>query len=425
MSVLASMLSMDDNMGLGTPNFFSSAWIPEQNDFSLTESYPADDGSYAGYAQSFQSQTEQDQIDYFSGHPKNRFRAQSYEFDSNLLDSNNGLNQFLDNPLGVKGILGTGISQDAGQPATTVQSLNPFEISNQIDPARALPTTLGDSTVLDPVDPEALSIDAWGLDVKSSPRAIRLDVRVVKNERKTSILHGQITPGDSPLEDRLLGKDSLKTTSSTEYIPKDLLASRKRKARTTASIIKKEPGDDANTVSKVKRPRKSKKKPLTKEQEEAKRKKFLERNRVAADKCRQNRKKWIDDLQAKAHFFTTDNAVKKAALEKLEHDISQLKALLLIHSGRCSDKNIATWLEQESTRVKKRTENTSEYIGDNIYRCLDDIMSPPSRSSSSHGFGNATSATNGEDNETSLSTCCDSSVKGSRRSSTASNGIAR
>jgi hypothetical protein len=408
---------MDDNMGLGTPNFFSSAWNPEQSDFSFTESYPTDGGSYAGYAQNFQLQTEQDQIDYFSGHPGNQFRTQSYGagFGSDFLDSNDDLNQILDNSLGGKGILDMGISQDATQLAAAEQSLNPLEISNQVDQAH------------NPLGLEALSIDPWGLDRKSSSAATRLGTEIVKtNERKTSILHGQITPGDSPLEEQLPRKDSLKTAPSTGYSPKHSLTSRKRKTQPTAPN-KREPENSANAVPKVKRPRKSKKKPLTKEQEEAKRKKFLERNRVAADKCRQNRKKWIDDLQAKAHFFTADNAAKKAALEKLEHDISQLKALLFVHSGRCSDKNIASWLEQESARVKQRAETMPQHTGSDVDQGLDDIMLSPSRPSSSRGFGNATdaaSATNSEDHDSLLSTSCDSN-QCSRRSSTTTNGITR
>lgn len=421
MSLLASTLNMDDNMGLGTPNFFNSAWDPEHNDFALTDNYPTDsDGCYDDFVQGFQSHAQQDQTDYFSSHPGNRFPAEHYvsEYDSSILGPSVDLNQILESH-GGKGILESSLAQGVTRSTATPQSLNPFEFSNRGDRVRAASATSGDSTVLGAPGLEDQSMDHWGLDVKPG-----FPVGIKFNERKTSVLYGQITPGDSPVEDRL---PALKTSPSPiTQLPEDLLASKKRKAQPAASMGTEEPGGNAEPAPRARRPRKSKKKALTKEQEDAKRKKFLERNRVAADKCRQNRKKWIDDLQVKAHFFTADNAAKKSALEKLEHDVSQLKALLFVHSGRCTDKNIVNWLEQESARAKRRTETMPKYVSGDVSQGLDDIMSSLGRPFPTRDLGTASHArqvTNGGDDDASILISCESPSKDLDRPSTALDGM--
>jgi len=162
-------------------------------------------------------------------------------------------------------------------------------------------------------------------------------------ERQSALMHGQITPGDSP-------QDGDQMPRQNHGNPVDSKESSSRAARGKRASAVSNPEVDA-VVKPAKKPRKSKKKLVTKEQEEAKRKKFLERNRVAADKCRQNRKKWIDDLQEKCHNYSTDNAVKKAALEDMEHEMMQLKSMLLVHSRTCKDANILAWVDTETNKV--------------------------------------------------------------------------
>ncbi|KAF9186761.1 hypothetical protein BGZ51_008673 [Haplosporangium sp. Z 767] len=65
--------------------------------------------------------------------------------------------------------------------------------------------------------------------------------------------------------------------------------------------------------------------------EEEKRKNFLERNRQAALKCRQRKKQWLINLQAKVEYLTTDNEHLHAQTVALQDEIIHLKALLLAH----------------------------------------------------------------------------------------------
>lgn len=156
--------------------------------------------------------------------------------------------------------------------------------------------------------------------------------------------------------------------------------------------------------------------------------KFLERNRVAADKCRQNRKKWIDDLQDKVHHLGADNSAKKAAVEELEQEVVQLKSLLFIHSRQCDEKDVSDWVEQESNKVQIRGQLSSTLSIDDAFPAfglgLEDGQPSMSRPPSSEGFGSVgdaisrrySTATVGDDFSM---TSGESSRQGSRRPSLA------
>lgn len=66
-------------------------------------------------------------------------------------------------------------------------------------------------------------------------------------------------------------------------------------------------------------------------EDEEKRKNFLERNRIAALKCRQRKKQWLNNLQAKVEFLTSDNERLQLQSESLKEEIVNLKTLLLAH----------------------------------------------------------------------------------------------
>ncbi|PKY08391.1 hypothetical protein P168DRAFT_314492 [Aspergillus campestris IBT 28561] len=65
--------------------------------------------------------------------------------------------------------------------------------------------------------------------------------------------------------------------------------------------------------------------------DEEKRKNFLERNRVAALKCRQRKKQWLANLQAKVELFTSENDALTATVTQLREEIVNLKTMLLAH----------------------------------------------------------------------------------------------
>ncbi|XP_048728544.2 cyclic AMP-dependent transcription factor ATF-2-like isoform X2 [Ostrea edulis] len=61
------------------------------------------------------------------------------------------------------------------------------------------------------------------------------------------------------------------------------------------------------------------------------RKKFLERNRAAAARCRQKRKNWITNLEKKGEDLQNTNGKLQSEVNVLRAEVAQLKTLLLAH----------------------------------------------------------------------------------------------
>ncbi|CAJ1079414.1 cyclic AMP-dependent transcription factor ATF-2 [Xyrichtys novacula] len=67
------------------------------------------------------------------------------------------------------------------------------------------------------------------------------------------------------------------------------------------------------------------------EDPDEKRRKFLERNRAAASRCRQKRKVWVQSLEKKADDLSTMNGQLQNEVTLLRNEVAQLKQLLLAH----------------------------------------------------------------------------------------------
>lgn len=71
------------------------------------------------------------------------------------------------------------------------------------------------------------------------------------------------------------------------------------------------------------------------ETDDEKRRNFLERNRQAALKCRQRKKQWLSNLQAKVDFYGSENDALSAQISQMREEIVNLKTILLAHKD-CS-----------------------------------------------------------------------------------------
>jgi len=67
--------------------------------------------------------------------------------------------------------------------------------------------------------------------------------------------------------------------------------------------------------------------------DEEKRKNFLERNRIAALKCRQRKKQWLSNLQTKVEIFDTENDALTVQVTQLREEALNLKTLLFAHKA--------------------------------------------------------------------------------------------
>jgi len=65
--------------------------------------------------------------------------------------------------------------------------------------------------------------------------------------------------------------------------------------------------------------------------DDEKRKNFLERNRVAALKCRQRKKQWLQNLQSKVDLYSQENDALTQAVATLRDQNLQLRQFLAQH----------------------------------------------------------------------------------------------
>ncbi len=82
-------------------------------------------------------------------------------------------------------------------------------------------------------------------------------------------------------------------------------------------------------------------------------KRNLERNRIAASKCRQRKKQWQGSLER--HKIELENRYKALHSESIDlfEEIAQLKNLVMAHAT-CKDVNIEGWIRSEADNFVRR-----------------------------------------------------------------------
>lgn len=78
--------------------------------------------------------------------------------------------------------------------------------------------------------------------------------------------------------------------------------------------------------------------------EDVKRSKFLERNRVAASKCRQKKKEWTQNLENRARELQKNNNQLRMVVDSCRQEILFLKGELLKHS-QCDCESIQSFIK--------------------------------------------------------------------------------
>ena len=96
----------------------------------------------------------------------------------------------------------------------------------------------------------------------------------------------------------------------------------------------------------------------TDDKEDSTRNKYLERNKVAASKCRQKKKVWVDDLKAQKSELEQENSNLQHENKSLVNDVIQLKSQLMAHAS-CGDLSIDRWVEIEAKRFVQRTSDSN------------------------------------------------------------------
>ncbi|KAJ4217519.1 hypothetical protein NW759_008828 [Fusarium solani] len=86
----------------------------------------------------------------------------------------------------------------------------------------------------------------------------------------------------------------------------------------------------------------------------SKRSKFLKRNRIAASKCRQKKKEWVNNLEETRHGLEHQHSTLQTEYNDLLGEVSKMKNQLMQHAG-CNDSNINQWIENEARKFVQRT----------------------------------------------------------------------
>ncbi|XP_056283015.1 cyclic AMP-dependent transcription factor ATF-2 isoform X2 [Pseudoliparis swirei] len=94
----------------------------------------------------------------------------------------------------------------------------------------------------------------------------------------------------------------------------------------------------------------------TSENPDEKRRKFLERNRAAASRCRQKRKVWVQSLERKADDINSMNGQLQNEVSLLRTEVAQLKQLLLAHK----DCPVTTMQKKSGYHISDKDESCEE-----------------------------------------------------------------
>jgi hypothetical protein len=94
-------------------------------------------------------------------------------------------------------------------------------------------------------------------------------------------------------------------------------------------------------------------------QEGTRRSKFLERNRVAASKCRQKKKQWVENLEAKARTLQAHYSHLNVVVESLKEEVLHLKVEMVRHRD-CEGSEIQKFIRDEGDAFAEAVERVKQ-----------------------------------------------------------------
>jgi hypothetical protein len=149
---------------------------------------------------------------------------------------------------------------------------------------------------------------------------------------------------DTPLKNHSSADQSFRTAADS-IDPSEVVNTKKRARKTS-----KAGSGSEKSIGGSKLRKNSKTKPEFDEMEEDegedgdKREKFLERNRVAASKCRQKKKVWTNSLEERARELTSQRQMLAAHVAMLRNELLELKCKCLEHTS-CECEQIREYLK--------------------------------------------------------------------------------
>lgn len=133
---------------------------------------------------------------------------------------------------------------------------------------------------------------------------------------------------------------------------------KKQKTTITVKLEPQEPQQQRPQQQRQRQPSPPKRKPArrgstAKKEDVAQRTKNLERNRIAASKCRQKKKEWMVDLEEHKDVLESRHKTLRAEYFQLLEEVTAIKNELMAHA-KCRDPNINFWIEKEALKYVER-----------------------------------------------------------------------
>uniref|UniRef100_A0A5F8GX10 Cyclic AMP-dependent transcription factor ATF-2 n=1 Tax=Monodelphis domestica TaxID=13616 RepID=A0A5F8GX10_MONDO len=195
-----------------------------------------------------------------------------------------------------------------------IEEPSAVETSHQDSPLPHPESTTSDEKLVRPV---TMVPSIPGIPGPSSPQPVQSEAKMRLKAALTQ-QHPQVTNGDA-----VKGHASgLGRTQSEESRAQSLQQPATSTTETPASPAHPAP-QTQNTGGRRRR--------AANEDPDEKRRKFLERNRAAASRCRQKRKVWVQSLEKKAEDLSSLNGQLQSEVTLLRNEVAQLKQLLLAH----------------------------------------------------------------------------------------------
>ena len=176
------------------------------------------------------------------------------------------------------------------------------------------------------------------------------------NPTPSNIQHGLATPESFGIASPNGGESSGNRDSSIE--PTKIQASGNKKGKTAA---KNEDNDSKPSKLVRRRNRRSRKRKdvdPSSPVEVERRSKFLERNRIAASKCRQKKKEWASDLDTRVRELQINKDSLSTLANSLKEEVLYLKGEMLKHSS-CSCPQIKAYLQNQIGEIQDRARRCS------------------------------------------------------------------
>ncbi|KAL6879298.1 hypothetical protein J3F83DRAFT_768533 [Trichoderma novae-zelandiae] len=128
---------------------------------------------------------------------------------------------------------------------------------------------------------------------------------------------------------------------------------RAKRQKTAASTkVKQEPPQQQQPLPPPKR-KLARRGSAAKREDTAQRTKNLERNRIAASKCRQKKKEWVTELEETKQGMEMRHTNLRMEYLTLLDEVTRIKNQLMAHAA-CNDPNINFWIEKEALRYVER-----------------------------------------------------------------------